>query len=61
MIIATCGHDIDNTMGYLVKQYDMDREGNHCFSYPVLCKKCYKWYRRHSLINKVISIEDWKQ
>ena len=59
-IIATCGHEISGTKGYSIEQYDQDRDGTPCTSYPVLCKKCYRKYKRWGLVKRLIDIEDWR-
>ena len=51
-IIGTCGHEVTNTgesgLGFPIAVKDMDREGNHCTSYCVVCAKCLQWYKKRT-------------
>lgn len=50
-IIATCGHELTEHegLGTTIAIKDYSRDGSRAISYPTLCDKCLKWYRKKKL------------
>jgi hypothetical protein len=59
-IIATCGHTLskEEGLGTTIAIKDYERDGSRSISYPTLCNKCLKWYRKKKLELKTKEEQD---
>jgi hypothetical protein len=61
-VIATCGHELTEKegLGITVAIKEFDKFGDKIVSYPTLCAKCLKKYKKRKLIlNSQEEIENW--
>ncbi len=61
-VIATCGHTLTEKegLGVTIAIKDHCKDGSQAISYPTLCNKCLKWYKKKNLELKTKQEqEDW--